>query len=60
MSANAMQATLKTAPAAAPGLAVLAADWLDLINQTLSISFMVLSIAFLIWRWRVQWKKLKG
>lgn len=50
-------ATLKTFPAIAPGAVTIAADWLDVINTGLSAALMILSILFLLWRWRVAWMK---
>lgn len=46
-----VQAVVKTAPAMIPGALTLLADWLDVINTALSILFLMVSIAFLLWRW---------
>ena len=35
----------------APGGAAIAASWLDLIETTLSITLLAISIAFVIYRW---------
>ena len=53
-----IQAIVKTAPAIAPGAATVAAEWMGVINTGLSIVLMALSIAFLLWRWRVSSRKL--
>jgi hypothetical protein len=53
-----VQAILKTAPAIAPGAATVTAEWMGVINTGLSIVLMALSIAFLLWRWRVSSRKL--
>jgi hypothetical protein len=53
-----VQAIVKTAPAIAPGAATVAAEWMGVINTGLSIVLMALSIAFLLWRWRVSSRKL--
>ena len=55
-----IQAIVKTAPAIAPGAATVAAEWMGVINTGLSIVLMALSIAFLIWRWHVSWKRAEG
>lgn len=47
-----LHAIAKTAPATIPGFLTLLADWLDVINTGLSILFLAVSIAFLLWRWR--------
>jgi len=54
-----IQATVKAAPAAAPGFATIAADWLDLINTVMSITFLTISAFFLLWRWWVAYRKEK-
>lgn len=48
-----VHAAVKASPAIAPGVVTLVADWMDVINTSLSVTFFVLSIAFLLWRWRV-------
>ena len=53
-----VQAIVKTAPAIAPGAATVAAEWMGVINTGLSIVLIALSIAFLLWRWRVSSRKL--
>ena len=53
-----IQAVVKTAPAMAPGAATVTAEWMGVINTGLSIILMMLSIAFLIWRWKVSYNKL--
>ena len=53
----AIQATLKSTPALAPGAVTIAADWVGLINTSLSVVLMALSISFLLWRWRVAYLK---
>jgi hypothetical protein len=53
-----IQAITKTAPAMAPGAATVTAEWMGVINTGMSIILMALSIAFLIWRWRVSYNKL--
>jgi hypothetical protein len=53
-----VQAIVKTAPAIAPGAATATAEWMGVINTGMSIILMALSIAFLIWRWRVSYNKL--
>mgnify|MGYP003146078487 CR=1 FL=1 len=55
-----VQAVIKTAPAMAPGAATAAADWMGVINTGLSIILMALSIAFLVWRWWVAYKRVGG
>lgn len=56
-----IQAVAKTTaaaiPALAPGGTVAVAQWLELIDRVASISMFVLSALFLLWRWRVAWKK---
>jgi len=54
-----IQAVIKTAPAIAPGAVTIVADWLGVISTTMSIILVTLSIAFLVWRWRVAWQKEK-
>jgi hypothetical protein len=58
LQAAPVQAIVKTAPAIAPGAATVAAEWMGVINTGLSIVLMALSIAFLLWRWRVSSRKL--
>jgi alpha-beta hydrolase superfamily lysophospholipase len=53
-----IQAIVKTAPAIAPGAATATADWIGAINTGLSTVLMALSIAFLLWRWRVAYIKV--
>ena len=53
-----IQAIVKTAPAIAPGAATVTAEWMGVINTSLSIVLMALSIAFLLWRWRVSYNRL--
>jgi len=53
----AAHATKAAVPAVAPGAATVVADWLGVINTGLSIILMALSIAFLLWRWRVAYHK---
>ena len=53
-----VQAIVKTAPAIAPGAATATAEWMGVINTGMSIILMALSIAFLLWRWRVSSRKL--
>jgi hypothetical protein len=53
-----IQAVVKTAPAIAPGAATATAEWMGVINTGLSIILMTLSIAFLVWRWRVSYNKV--
>jgi hypothetical protein len=53
-----IQAVVKTAPAMAPGAATVTAEWMGVINTGLSIILITLSIAFLVWRWRVSYNKL--
>ena len=55
-----IQAIVKTAPAIAPGAATATADWMGVINTGLSIVLMALSIAFLLWRWRVSWNRSRA
>jgi len=55
-----VQAIVKTAPAIAPGAATATAEWMGVINTGMSIILMALSIAFLIWRWHVSWKRAEG
>jgi hypothetical protein len=55
----AAKAAITAAPALAPGAVTIAAEWAGLINTTLSIVLLSLSIAFLIWRWRVAYAKEK-
>ena len=50
-------AVLKTVPAASPGAATIVMSWAGVIQNSLSILFLLLSIAFLIWRWRVAMRK---
>jgi len=52
-----VQAVLKSAPAITPGAATMTAGALDVIDKGLSITLLTLSIAFLLWRWRVAYKK---
>jgi len=52
-----IQAVVKTAPAIAPGAATATAEWMGVINTGLSIVLMILSIGFLIWRWRVSYTR---
>ena len=58
LQAAPVQAIVKTAPAIAPGAATVTAEWMGVINTGLSIVLMALSIAFLLWRWRVSSRKL--
>lgn len=51
------QAAIKAAPAIAPGAVTVLAGWLDVLNTMVSITFMVVSILFLLWRWRVAYCK---
>jgi len=60
MSSPQVHAAIKASPAAAPGFATIAADWLDLINTAMSVTFLALSILFLVWRWWVAYRKEKG
>lgn len=46
-----LHAVAKAAPAMIPGFLTILADWLDVINTTLSIIFLLVSIGFLLWRW---------
>ena len=55
-----VQAIVKTAPAIAPGAATVAAEWMGVINTGLSIVLMALSIAFLLWRWRISYNRLNN
>jgi len=41
-----------TLVAIAPGISTLAATWLGWLETGLSITFLILSIAFLVWKWR--------
>jgi hypothetical protein len=41
-----------TVVAIAPGISTLAATWLGWLETGLSITFLTLSIAFLVWKWR--------
>ncbi len=52
-----IKAAVYAAPALAPGAVTVAADWMGLINTTLSVVLMAFSIAFLLWRWRVAYLK---
>lgn len=52
-----MHATAQAAPATLPGVGVLVIDWLGYVNQAASTGLIFLSAAFLVWRWRVAWKK---
>jgi hypothetical protein len=54
-----IQAIVKTAPAIAPGAATATAEWMGAINTGLSIILMMLSIAFLLWRWHISWKRIE-
>lgn len=51
------QSALKVAPAASPGLAVILADWVNVINDVASAIFMICSIGYLLWKWRRAYKK---
>jgi len=55
-----VQAIVKTAPAIAPGAATVTAEWMGVINTGLSIILMALSIAFLLWRWRISYNRLNN
>ena len=48
-----IEAVVKTAPAASPGIATIALSWGGVIETGLSIVLLTLSIGFLIYRWRV-------
>ena len=52
-----IQATVKAAPAIAPGAATMIASWMGFFETGLSILLLFLSIAFLLWRWRVAYLK---
>jgi len=41
-----------TLVAIAPGISTLAATWLGWLETGLSITFLTLSITFLVWKWR--------
>lgn len=41
-----------TVVAIAPGISTIAATWLGWLETGLSITFLTLSIAFLVWKWR--------
>ena len=41
----------------APGAAALLASWMGILETTLSITLLAVSLAFLIWRWRVAIKR---
>lgn len=56
------QATVSVAKSigvVSPGAATLIADWLGIISTGMTILLTILSIAFLIWRWRVALKDRK-
>ena len=53
------EALIKTVPAMIPGGVTVLADLLDIINTSVSIIFLSLSAAFLIWRWRVSYNRQK-
>jgi len=48
---------ISTAQAASPGLATLALSWAGVIETSLSILLLALSIVFLLYRWRVVAKR---
>lgn len=50
---------VKSVGVVTPGAATLLADWLGIISTGMTILLTVLSIAFLIWRWRVAAKEMK-
>ena len=52
-----VEATIKTVMVSVPGAAALAASWLEVINAFLGALFLALSIAFMLWRWKVAAKK---
>jgi hypothetical protein len=56
VSQQVLHAGAKAAPALAPGFATVLAKYLGIINTAASVTFLFLSIAFLLWRWRVAYK----
>jgi hypothetical protein len=53
------QAILKAAPALVPGAVTGIASYLNVIETSLSIALLALSIAYLVWRWIVAYRKDK-
>lgn len=43
----------KTLPATSPGFVTITLAWLDVLDKALSVTFLALSILFLLWRWHV-------
>lgn len=58
--ATAAKTLTTAAPALAPGVVTGVAKWVGLIETTLSIVMLSLSIAFLVWRWRVAYVEKRG
>lgn len=52
-----VQQAIKAGAAVAPALATVTADVLGIINTVSSIILLVLSAAFLLWRWRVAYRE---
>lgn len=50
-------AVVKTIGVVSPSIATIISNWLGIISTGMTIIMTVLSIAFLLWRWRVAWKK---
>ena len=48
-----IEGSVKSIPAIAPGGITLMASWLGFLETGLSIALLILSILFLLWRWRV-------
>jgi len=52
-----IQQAVKAGAAVAPALATITADVLGIINTISSIILLILSAAFLLWRWRVAYRE---
>jgi|TARA_Y100000296_G_scaffold54182_1_gene62093 hypothetical protein len=55
-----IEGAVKSIPAIAPGGITLIASWLGYLEIGLSISLLILSILFLLWRWRIAYLKTKA
>ena len=55
-----VEGAVKSIPAIAPGGITLMASWLGFLETGLSIALLILSILFLLWRWRVAYLVTKN
>ena len=55
-----IEGSVKSIPALAPGGITLMASWLGFLETGLSILQLILSILFLLWRWRIAYLRTKA